>query len=262
MSNSEALNNPSARALITTRDPRAKVLALFIFILTISLLPQGSWFEYGLVYLSILLIARIERVPLSGLWRRSLIAAPFFLAALSIPFIVDGPVLFRLPIVGWSVSQPGVVQGSSLILRSWMAVQCFLLLTMITPIHHVFWALEKLGLPSLLVSIISFTYRYLFVMSAEASRMMTARRARQTGGQSVRVPLDRRMTSIGGMIGSLFLRGLERSERVYAAMIGRGYDGTVKMMRNFNWEPADSLLLIATMLFCALLLASGLGLQI
>ena len=257
MRNPEALIGASAKDFITTRDPRAKVLAVLLLILTISLLPQGSWLEYGLIYLGILLVAWIGRVPLNQLWRRSLIAAPFFLAALSIPFVVDGPVSFRLPIVDWTVSQTGIVQGGSLILRSWMAVQCFLLLTMITPIHHVFWALETLGMPSLLISIISFTYRYLFVMSEEASRMMTARRARQTGGRSVRVPLDRRMASIGGMIGSLFLRGLERSERVYAAMIGRGYDGTVKMTRKFTWQPLDSLLLLSTILFCALLLAAG-----
>ena len=36
---------------------------------------------------------------------------------------------------------------------------------------------------------------------------------------------------LGGMIGSLFLRSYERSERIYAAMLSRGFDGSVRTMR-------------------------------
>jgi cobalt/nickel transport system permease protein len=32
------------------------------------------------------------------------------------------------------------------------------------------------------------------------------------------------------MVGSLFLRSYERSERVYTAMLSRGFDGTIRMM--------------------------------
>jgi cobalt/nickel transport system permease protein len=32
------------------------------------------------------------------------------------------------------------------------------------------------------------------------------------------------------MVGSLFLRSLERSERVYAAMLSRGYDGELRTL--------------------------------
>jgi cobalt/nickel transport system permease protein len=35
----------------------------------------------------------------------------------------------------------------------------------------------------------------------------------------------------GGMAGSLFLRSIERSERIYDAMVARGYDGEVRVLR-------------------------------
>jgi cobalt/nickel transport system permease protein len=34
----------------------------------------------------------------------------------------------------------------------------------------------------------------------------------------------------GGMAGNLFLRAFERSDRIYMAMLSRGYDGEVRAM--------------------------------
>ncbi|MFN8419569.1 MAG: energy-coupling factor transporter transmembrane component T [Anaerolineae bacterium] len=51
----------------------------------------------------------------------------------------------------------------------------------------------------------------------------------------------------GGMIGNLFLRSYERSERVYAAMLSRGYQGQV---RQFN-DLASSVLTGQAILFAA-----------
>ena len=45
--------------------------------------------------------------------------------------------------------------------------------------------------------------------------------------------------------GTLFLRGYERSERVYSAMLSRGYDGTI---RSFSLHPlswTERLMLVA-----------------
>jgi cobalt/nickel transport system permease protein len=44
---------------------------------------------------------------------------------------------------------------------------------------------------------------------------------------------------LGGMVGSLFLRSYERSERIYAAMVSRGFDGTIRAMRAQELGLAD-----------------------
>ena len=41
------------------------------------------------------------------------------------------------------------------------------------------------------------------------------------------------------MAGSLFLRALERSERVYAAMLSRGYDGHMRTLTRFRMMTLD-----------------------
>jgi len=81
-----------------------------------------------------------------------------------------------------------------------------------------------------MVWIISFMYRYLAVLADEATRMMRARAARSGGRDGSRGggPLRWRATVTGRMAGSLFLRSYERSERIYAAMQSRGFEGTLR----------------------------------
>ena len=95
-------------------------------------------------------------------------------------------------------------------------------------------------LPRLLVAIIGFMYRYLAVLTGEASRLNRARLSRSAvvegrGGGSLRW----RAGVVGGMVGSLFLRSYERSERVYAAMQARGFDGEFRSMGGRALTAAD-----------------------
>ncbi len=53
------------------------------------------------------------------------------------------------------------------------------------------------------------------------------------------------------MVGSLFLRALERSERVYAAMLSRGYDGHMRTTESFKMKGLDWLALAALVLLLA-----------
>ena len=87
-------------------------------------------------------------------------------------------------------------------------------------------------MPSIIITIVSMTYRYLFVLTDEAQRMLRARQSRSAsaGGRSGgSVAWRARVT--GNMAGSLFVRSLDRSERIYQAMLARGYDGTVASNR-------------------------------
>jgi cobalt/nickel transport system permease protein len=55
------------------------------------------------------------------------------------------------------------------------------------------------------------------------------------------------------MVGSLFLRSLDRSERVYGAMAARGYDGEMRTYSTFQMSGADWISLIG---FSLLILGS------
>jgi cobalt/nickel transport system permease protein len=103
-------------------------------------------------------------------------------------------------------------------------------------------AMRALHLPKLLVAIIGLMWRYLFVMVDEAFRLMRARQARSgisaldTGSKKMKSTgkvggsISWRARVTGNMAGSLFIRSLERSDRIYNAMLARGYDGEIRAM--------------------------------
>jgi cobalt/nickel transport system permease protein len=130
-----------------------------------------------------------------------------------------------------TISGQGLREFTTIALKSWVSVQAALLLTFTTPFHDLVEGLRQLRLPRIMVAIISFMYRYLAVLSGEASRMSRARAARsasrdERGGRSIRW----RAAVTGRMVGSLFLRSYERSERIHAAMQARGFDGELRYL--------------------------------
>jgi len=86
-----------------------------------------------------------------------------------------------------------------------------------------------------MVMILSFMYRYLFIVVDEAMRMKQARDSRNFGG-------GRRwqISTIGNMIGTLFIRSYERGERVYVAMAARGFDGHIRTLNHLSFGVADA----------------------
>jgi len=231
-------------------DPRAKVLMVLAFILGVSLSPAGDWWAFVGYFGLVLGISIASGLGPGYTVRRSFVAAPFVLAALTLPFTVPGPELFKMPLVGWTASLPGTIRFASLVLRTWLAVQAAILLAATTPFPDLLWALTRLRVPAPLVAVIGFMYRYLFVAGDEALRMLRARAARA----AARPTTSHRRPSVvwhgkvaGNMVGSLFLRSMERSERVYDAMLARGYDGQVRSLIQFRFRAIDAAALITTL---------------
>lgn len=221
-------------------DPRAKVLLVVLFILAASLVPAGAWVSFLLLAFLILLTAWMTRLGPTFALKRSFVALPFVLAALPVPLTTPGPSLFEIPVLGWTVSKPGTVIFLSILLRSWLAVQGAILLTATTRFPDLIWALNALHLPRPLVATVAFMYRYLFVLADEVLRMVRARSARSAvlaGRPKPSIWWQGRVA--GNMVGSLFVRSLERSERVYAAMLSRGYDGQMRTLGRFEMTRKD-----------------------
>jgi cobalt/nickel transport system permease protein len=94
--------------------------------------------------------------------------------------------------------------------------------------------LEKLGVPSLFIMLLSFMYRYVFVLTDEAMRMQRARDSRYCG-----VAPKGRIKVLANIIGTLFIRTYERGEQVYKSMAGRGFDGEIKTLNLMEYSMRD-----------------------
>ena len=108
-------------------------------------------------------------------------------------------------------------------------------LTSTTKLANLLSGLEQLRMPRMMIMILSFMYRYLFILVDEVMRMKQARDSRSFGGGRLW-----QIRTIGSMVGTLFIRSYERGERVYAAMVARGFDGQIRTLNRLSFEPADT----------------------
>ncbi len=232
--------------------PRTKVVMAALFILSTLLIPDGAWPAFLLSLLIILALVAVAEMPMGTALKRSLVILPFTLTAFSILFLTPGAPLLILHPGPWTltVTDAGVIRFASILARSLLAVLIAILLTATTPFPDLLHAFRHLHLPRTLVSILAFMYRYLFVLSDEATRLMRARQAR-----SARLPARSGGGNLlwqgkvaGGMAGQLFLRSLERGERVHQAMLARGYRGHIYTLNPHTLTRRDGLFAAAGLL--------------
>lgn len=231
------------QSLIHHLDPRVKVVVTLAFILTLVLLPDGVWTAYALAWGLILGLNRLARLPWYHTLRRSFVALPFAMAAVSVVFTIPGDPVTTINAgpLQLTATDAGLVRFTSILIRSWLSVQAAILLTAATPFADLLHAFRHLRVPKTLVAVIAFMYRYLFVLGDETHRLLRARSARSaqqtdrpSGGS-----IFWRARVAGSMAGQLFLRSFERSDRVYNAMLARGYRGEFMTLNPHHLRPAD-----------------------
>lgn len=234
-------------------DPRIKLLLTLAFILTNTLIPTAAWPVYILLFALILSVELVSELGINYVLKRSSLAIPFVLAALPLILTVPGNTLFSFLVGQITVhaSYPGLERFLSITLKSWISVQAAIVLASSTSFPDLLVAMRALRVPRLLVSIFGLMWRYLFVLVDEATRLLRARLARS--GQSDRPGvksggnLTWRAHVTGGMAGSLFLRAFDRSDRIYMAMVSRGYDGEARALPLPEIQPIQWVILITSL---------------
>jgi cobalt/nickel transport system permease protein len=224
-------------------DPRVKVLVTVAFILSNVLLPDGAWLAFGLSWLFVLGLNLLAQLGLGFTFRRSFVALPFALAAFTAIFSIPGTPLgeWHLGSLTLIPTDAGVLRFVSIVIRSWLSVQIAILLVAVTRFPDLIHAFEHLRVPAILTTIIAFLYRYLFVLTDEVMRLLRARESRSAtvaGHKSGRSVMWRARVA-GNMTGQLFLRSYERSDRIYNAMLARGYTGQLRTLNPHVMKKSD-----------------------
>ena len=212
--------------MIHRLDPRTKIITFLLFIIfVITTRPQNYMFfsAYALV---IFIVIFLSKVPLDYVIKRALIIIPFvLLVAIFLPFMnktTNGWIVF------WNV-----------IIKSFLAVLATIMLSSTTKFHKLLKGLELLKFPKVLIMMLAFMYRYVFILVDEAHRMERARESRYLGGEYAR-----QFKVICNIIGLLFIRAFERGERVYQSMSARGFNGNIITMNELYYSKSDYLFYI------------------
>jgi cobalt/nickel transport system permease protein len=223
-------------------DPRVKVIATMLFLFTVISFPKYE--TAGLVpfFLFPVLLATIGEIPVRFILRKVLLVSPFaIMIGVLNPFLDTATIAV---ISGIPISA-GTVSFLSILLKFALTVSAALLLIATTSFPGVCHALRRLGLPSLFVSQLLFLYRYIFVLMEEAMRITRAREMRSVGsrGAGIRV--------VARLIGTLFVRTVDRAERIYQAMLSRGFQGDIPSLKRARVGAADLAWLAAMVTFLA-----------
>jgi cobalt/nickel transport system permease protein len=206
-------------------DARAKIVVFFTFILIGVSSPPTSFLFFILLAIALMGIALSARLPLGHLLKKVLVILPFLVVVtVSIPFMKKdgGGGGYSLGLGGFSISQNSLWILWNVVIKSCLGAFSIILLSSTTSFPQLINGMEKLGSPKIFTMLASFMYRYSFILIDEMYRVKRARDSRCFGGRWFW-----QLKVIGHMIGTLFLRSYNRGERVYMAMLSRGYHGTM-----------------------------------
>jgi cobalt/nickel transport system permease protein len=219
-------------------DPRAKILGFVGFTVVVVTTPPRPGWPFILYAAILAFVAALARLSPARVARRMLVAVPFVLmVALFLPFFHrSGQVVFTL-------GPLQVTQGGLLVLwnagaKALLGVSSMILLTSTTTFSELVEGFERLRAPMVLVLTVSFMHRYGHLFLEESRRMQRAMASR-----NFRARWLGNVPTLGHMLGSLFLRSYDRGERVYVAMVSRGYEGTISLDRGEAFRTADAVFL-------------------
>ena len=218
-------------------DPRAKLIATLAFIITV--VSFSKYEVTGLLpfLLFPVLLFALGDIPIKFILKKVLVVSPFAIIIGIFNPLLDRQVLHTLcgvPISG------GWISFFSIMLKFFLTITSALLLIATTSFPGICHALRKLGMPEIFVSQLLFLYRYIFVLTEEAMTTVRARDMRSFGYRGLGMKV---FTSI---IGTLFLKTVERAERIYQAMLSRGFRGTIHTLRPYRFRSAEAVFLAIT----------------
>ncbi len=206
---------PHAR--LAAVDARLKLIALLVLAFAISAIDRLEWLP--LAWLPVLLVLWLEPRSWHEWWQR--LRYP---SLLIVVLIILLPVLTgSTPLLSWmglTLTSEGLAAAVLITGRSYAILILAFALLGSSPLLDNLRALQRLGVPDLMVDLALLVVRYIEVVASDLRQM---RRAMQLRGLPPRRLSWRNLRATAWLLGSLLVRSHERSQRVYLAMRLRGY---------------------------------------
>ena len=227
---SDGLHVPGSTPL--HRAPaEVKLVGLLAFVVTVVATPREQAWAFGVYAALLVALIALTRLRPALVLRRMVIEVPFLVFAVLLPFVALGE---RVDVAGLSLSVDGLLGGFNILAKGTLGVLAAILLSATTTPRDLVVGLQRLRVPALFVTILSFMVRYLDVVVDDMRRMALARAARGFEARHLgHVPVVARAA------GALFIRSYERGERVHLAMVSRGFTGSMPQLQAPRSTPAQ-----------------------
>jgi cobalt/nickel transport system permease protein len=227
----------SGSSFLQQQDPRIKIIIAFLLTAVTAL--SSSFIVLGGAALIALMLFMLSPWSIRAAGRRLLLINFFtLLVIIFIPLSYPGKALIRNDF--FIISQEGVQLAGLIALRiNIIAISLLALLTTSTA-AALGRGLAGLYLPKKLCFLLLFTYRYLFVIGQEAQRLSTAAKLR--GFQPATNIHTYRTYAY--LLAMTLIRSWNRAERVYQAMLLRGFNGKIQHTNTLKLNKHDYILLL------------------
>ncbi|MBN1418495.1 MAG: cobalt ECF transporter T component CbiQ [Planctomycetes bacterium] len=209
-------------------DPRAKLAAVAVWIVSINVTPFAQLAKLGATAAALAVLIALSRVPPAYIAKRSLVVLPFAVSVAAFGvFFGPGPPDGALRVLGLAIPyhSEGLRALAEVSVKAYLSVTVALLLVSTTPFSEILRGLAWYRVPRVFVLILGSIYRYLFLLADQGLRMRRARQARAFGRRGLG------LRPAASLIATLLARTYARADRVYLAMAARGFDGTVRTLR-------------------------------
>jgi cobalt/nickel transport system permease protein len=193
---------PDRRSPLHDASPQWKLVGALALLVGIALAPRRPDAVYFIPAAILVAVWALSRMSFTYAFKRLLLIEPFILAiaVLSLFRPESAPIFFAA------------------VIKSNLCVFTMLLLTWTTPFHEILGVLRQISVPTPMLTTLALMYRYLPVLAEESGRMQRARASRMFTRQ--RGFVWRNLSQISGQ---LFIRTVDRAERIYLAMCARGW---------------------------------------
>lgn len=249
------LNSPIHRL-----DPRAKIMAMLIVLITIFF-PAG-WIGYGIIFVCASAVIIIAKLSVNFIWKavKPMLMMLVFLFIINALVLKTGAVL--ITIGSWSLYSDAVFQTLYIAVRLLLMVMITTCLTATTKplemtlgIEDLLSPFSKIGVPSHEIAmLISIALRFIPDLIDETARIIKAQESR--GVDMKEGKLSERIMAILSLIVPLFVSAFQRAEDLANAMEARGYAPGEPRTRykQLKMTFKDWLLIIASLLLMGIII--------
>jgi len=224
--------------------PLTKLLITIAYIVFVVSYNKYALSALAITVLYPITVFQLSDIPVRTCFYKLRIVLPLVCAVgLFNPFF-DRSILLCVGTVGVS---GGVISMITLMLKGVFTLMASFLLIATTPMDSLCAALRRLHIPSMIVTLLLLTYRYISVMISEVGVMSEAYHLRAPNQKGIHI------SAWGSFLGQLLLRSMDRADELYQSMCLRGFSGEFHYADPERAAAADYIcFFVCLALFCAM----------
>lgn len=219
----------NSRSPLSLLDPRVRIGYAVVFAVSVALTPTSSPLRFLVNGFVLLLLLEAARIPAAVYLKRMGALLPFV-------SIVSLSVLLAYPTGGLRL--PFTALALRVLVKPFLVVGAVTALLYGMSAHEVIRGLAGLGLPRGITAPLLFLLRYLPTFRHRLGMLRMGMEARAFGWRGL-WGRRRLLYSLGCVVGTVFLGGLDHGERVYRAMLARGFTGEFSRLSRGAFKPWD-----------------------